>query len=119
MVMGQFREDQRKGTHRHKLHSFRKVRQFLLPTLVMILNAYCAGLKKWDRADLHSDAASLAQKHSGATVLNLKCFDSDESEFLAVGLYQLSSGTAVDGANGHLDALARARSLLETLQEAY
>jgi hypothetical protein len=94
------------------------VRQFWLPTLVLILSGCLVGSKEWNAADLHSDAASIAQTHSGATVLNMKCTASGESKFVALGLYQLSSGTAIDGAAGHLDALARARTLLDDLQEA-
>ena len=97
---------------------YRKVRQHWLPTLVLILSACLVGSKKWNAADLHSDAASIAQTHSGATVLNMKCTASGESEFVALGLYQLSTGTAIDGAAGHLDALARARTLMDVVEAA-
>jgi hypothetical protein len=42
----------------------------------------------------------------------------DEAQHIALAMYQLPSGKAVDGANGHLTALSSARTSLTLLQEA-
>jgi hypothetical protein len=94
----------------------RKLRQFFLPTLVAILCGYLSSRPEDDGADIHSDAYTHAQVHCGATLLNIK--RGNESRRVALGIYQLGSGTAVDGARGHLECLSYHRELLAEVQSA-
>jgi hypothetical protein len=87
-----------------------------LPIVILVMNAYEVSQVKYDRADLHSDAMSHAQVHSGATVYNLK--SDTVSKHVALSMYQLGSGSAADSANGHLDALEQGHSMLTAVMAA-